>query len=462
MRRYLLAFALSAAAGQAGAVDGLPDSTFGLFSSGRNSIALNNGGTNSDSTVDVLVNADRSVFMVGTSRGAGAISRFSITKLTANGTIDLSFGVNGSVYSTLTTVKASRARLDSAGNVIIVGTRQNAGTDSDFYVCRFNPQGQPFVFTSIGTNCKSIPIDVQGGNNTDEARDFVVDSWGAITIAGNAGVTATVSRIAFARLTPTGAMDVTFGGGSGKITHEPLPGKINRVNALARKRNGKYYAVGEAGNPASENGTDALFTVLTASGYMDMGFQDGLGFTLFSVNQGAAFHRNDVAKSVEVLSNGSVLLAGTTDTGTGATQRRGFLFKIDEVVDFVYMDTAFGVDGRVYYSGGSYIVDFNRLLVQSDDRIVVVGSRQATLASDSLMHVLRFQANGLTDASDFGAIGRVDVDFMLPGGDDYGTAVASQSGSLLIAGSSKSQDSQDLDMTVTRLHNDLIFADGME
>ena len=461
MRRYLLAFALFAAAGQAGAVDGLPDSTFGLFSSGRNSIALNNGGTNSDSTVDVLVNADRSVFMVGTSRGAGAISRFSITKLTANGTIDLSFGVNGSVYSTLTTVKASRARLDSAGNVIIVGTRQNAGTDSDFYVCRFNPQGQPFVFSSIGTNCKSVPIDVQGGNNTDEARDFVVDSWGAITIAGNAGVTATVSRIAFARLTPTGAMDVTFGDGTGKITHEPLPSKINRVNALARKPNGKYYAVGEAGNPASENGTDALFTVLNATGYMDLGFQDGLGFTLFSINEGAAFHRNDVAKSVEVLSNGSILLAGTTDIGTGATQRGGFLFKFDEVVDFVYMDLTFGVGGRVNYSG-SYLTDFNRLLVQSDDRIVVVGSRKAALASDSLMHVVRFKPNGLIDVSEFGAIGRVDVDFMLPGGDDYGTAVASQSGSLLIAGSSKSQNSQDLDMTVTRLHNDLIFADGME
>ncbi|MFZ2235626.1 MAG: hypothetical protein WAV67_04530, partial [Dokdonella sp.] len=99
MIRTLCLCLLAVASGSAFAVDGLPDSSFGFLASGRNVISLNQGGSNSDSIVDVLVNPDRSIFMVGTSRGTGSTSRYSITKLAPNGLVDTSFGSNGTVYS---------------------------------------------------------------------------------------------------------------------------------------------------------------------------------------------------------------------------------------------------------------------------------------------------------------------------------------------------------------------------
>ncbi|MGB4860575.1 MAG: hypothetical protein WBP11_14780, partial [Dokdonella sp.] len=104
----------------------------------------------------------------------------------------------------------------------------------------------------------------------------------------------------------------------------------------------------------------------------------------------------------------------------------------------------------------------NKILMQSDNKIVIVGSRKAIASADSMMHVMRLLRDGQLDTTQFGTNGRVDVDFLLPGGDDYGVAAASQGGSLLIAGHSKNQNSQDLDQTITRLHNDLIFADDLE
>lgn len=459
MIRNLSLCLLAAASGSAFAADGLPDSTFGFLSSGRNVISLNRGGTDSDTIVDVLVNADRSIFMVGTSRGEGSDSRYSITKLKPNGLIDSSFGANGTVYSIGTNLEASRARLDAAGNVVIVGTANRLGSDKDFSVCRFGPQGQPVNFSALLKNCTYVPVDIVP-SGVDIASDFRIDAQGRITILGTAFIHSARSRVVLKRLLPDGQLDVLEPGlGTNGGLYEYLDSKINRGTALAIQADGRYIVVGEAGDPASVNGTDVLLARMTANGTRDASFQSGQTFALFGVNQGDPSHRNDAAKAVEILSDGSILVAGNVESGSGLNQRKGFLFKL-QPLDVANFDPSFANSGQLYYDGG-YGVDFNRLLVQSDNKIVVAGSRKATNSSDSLMHVARMDSDGFMDA-DFGAVGRVDVDFLLPHGPDYGTAIATQDGSLLIAGHSTNQNFLDLDQTVTRLHNDLIFADGLE
>ncbi len=460
MLRKLSLYLLAAASTSALAVDGLPDSTFGFLASGRNVISLNRGGTNSDTTVDVLVNADRSIFMVGTSRGEGTDSRYSITKLKPNGLIDPSFGTNGTVYSVGTNLEASRARLDAAGNVVIVGTASRLGDDKDFSICRFNPQGQPANFSALGKNCRYVPIDINPGG-VDIASDFRIDAQGRITILGTAFIHPARSRVAMKRLLPDGQLDPNFDAGSstGVGQYEYLDSKINRGNALAIQADGKYIVVGEAGDPTSINGTSVLLARMTNFGARDDAFQNGEGFALFGINQGDPSHRDDVAKAVEILSDQSILVAGNVETGSGLFQREGFLFKF-KPLNVATFDTTFGNSGQLYYDGG-YAVDFARLLIQSDDKIVVAGSRKATSSSNSLMHVARLDSDGFMDF-DFGTFGRVDVDFLLPHGPDYGTAIATQDGSLLIGGHSANQNALDLDQTIVRLHNDLIFADDLE
>ena len=62
MIRTLLGCALLAAAAPALAVDGLPDSSFGVFSSGRNLISIDIGSLNIDLLAKTLVSADGSIF----------------------------------------------------------------------------------------------------------------------------------------------------------------------------------------------------------------------------------------------------------------------------------------------------------------------------------------------------------------------------------------------------------------
>lgn len=459
MIRNLSLCLLAAASGSAFAADGLPDSTFGVFGSGRNFISLNRGGLDADTIVDVLVNADRSIFMVGTSVGEGTNSRYSITKLTPNGLLDPSFGTNGTVYSALANVKASRARLDAAGNVVIVGTASFSGADKDFNICRFNPQGQPIAFSSTLSPCKNISIDIVAGG-TDEASDFRIDAQGRITILGTAYIHPARSRVAMKRLLPDGQLDPlepSLGDNGG--LYEYQDSKINRGTALAIQKDGKYIVVGETGDPASVNGTAVLLARMTANGTRDASFQNSATFAMFDINHGDPSHRDDAARAVELLSDGSIMVAGSVEAGSGLNQRKGFVFKFQPANTAIF-DISFGSSGQLYYNAG-YGADFNRILVQSDDMLVVAGSRKADSTAESLMHVIRMRPSGTLD-SNFGAIGRVDVDFFLPAGGNFGTAIASQSGSLLIAGQSANQNLFDFDQTITRLHNDLIFADDLE
>ena len=247
--------------------------------------------------------------------------------------------------------------------------------------------------------------------------------------------------------------------GSNGGLYEYVDSQINRGKALAIQADGKYIVVGESGDPASVNGTSVLLARMTSNGTRDASFQNGATFALFGINHGDPSHRDDAANAVEILSDGSIVVAGNVEMGSGLNQRKGFLFKFQPANTAIFYNS-FGNAGQLFYNGG-YGVDFNRLLIQSDNKIVVAGSRKDTSTSDSLMHVARLTPNGFMDEN-FGAFGRVDVDFSLPGGNDYGMAVASQDGSLLIAGQSANQNVFDLDQTVTRLHNDLIFADGLE
>lgn len=460
MIRTLSLCLLAAVSTSAWAADGLPDSTFGILGSGRNFISLNLGGSNSDSTVDVLVAANRSIFIVGTARAFPGQSRFAITKLTPNGIVDQSFGTNGSVFSATANLEASRARLDAAGNIVVVGTADFGATNKDFQVCRYTPQGLPANFSSLNNNCRTIAVDIVT-DGVDEASDFRIDAQGRITILGTAFIHSARSRVAMKRLLPNGQLDTlepSLGANGG--LYEFVDSQINRGTALAIQPNGKYMVVGEAGDPASVNGTSVLLARMTADGTRDASFQGGATFALFGINQGDPSHRDDAARAVELLSDGSIMVAGSAETGSGVNQRNGFVFKFQPANSAIF-DTSFGNSGQLFYSGG-YSADFNRLLVQSDNKIVVAGSRKATNVAESLMHVIRLRTGGTLDGTNFGTNGRVDMDFFLPSGGNYGTAVASQDGSLLIAGHSPNQNAQDLDQTITRLHNDLIFADGLE
>lgn len=460
MYRKILACALLAVAGPALAVDGLLDSSFGAFATGRNIVAIDRGGTNADLLSDTLVAADGSIFLVGTSFGVDANdSRISLTRLTANGAKDLGFGNNGTVLSNLSTVSANRAKFDAAGNILIVGSRRFNGNDDDFIVCRYNQLGQSVSFSALTSNCATVAFDIGGGNLSDVANDIIVEPNGKLILVGTAGISSANNRAAAARLLPDGTLDTSFGS-TGKRMYEPFLGKINEFNAIARTADGKYIAVGEAGDAASTGGTGALFARLTTNGSLDPSYQAGSGYTRYNIDAGDPFNRNDKAEVIEILNNGDILMAGSAEFGSSSATLIAFVYKI-KPLNVANVDASFGVSGVTKIGGGTGY-DLGDMLVQSDDKIVLIGTNSPNTDPDRDMQAVRLKSNGALDFETFGTVGRANIDFVLPGEKDYGIAGALQNGRIIVAGYSLNSGPANYDLTVAGLYNDLIFADNFD
>jgi uncharacterized delta-60 repeat protein len=459
MYRKLLACALLAAAGPAMAVDGLLDSSFGIFSTGRNVVALDQGGTNSDTLASTLVGADGSIFLVGTAAISPAASRLSITKLLPDGIVDLSFGTNGTVFSELDTAIATKARFDAIGNIVIAGSRgYGVGTDRDFLVCRYDQQGQPVLF-NVDSNCVSVPFDVPGGNLTDIANDLSIEPNGKIVLAGVAGFGTNFDYGAIARINTNGSLDTSFSS-VGKRTYSFSANKVNRINAIARRADGKYIAVGETGDPAFPDGTAALFVQLTVNGSLDPTYEGGAGYSRYSINIGDPFNRNESATKITILGNGKMLMAGKSQFGSGSTELLAFVYRINEST-IQNVDPSFGNTGVVKLSG-DYAFELGDMLLQSDGKIILVGTHSPTSGNARDLRVVRFLSDGTLDASRFGIVGRTDIDFVLPGELDFGVSGALQSGRIIVAGHSLRAAPQNYDLTVAGLNNDLIFANNFD
>lgn len=100
------------------------------------------------------------------------------------------------------------------------------------------------------------------------------------------------------------------------------------------------------------------------------------------------------------------------------------------------LDTSFGTGGRVTTPLGG--VGYNPIVIQSDGKLVVVGSSGTQPALD--VAVARYNIDGSLDTT-FDADGTVVTDL---GGNDVGSAVALQSdGKIIVAGESNSQGNYD-------------------
>ncbi len=95
-------------------------------------------------------------------------------------------------------------------------------------------------------------------------------------------------------------------------------------------------------------------------------------------------------------------------------------------------------------------------------KIVLVGANRPTAGSARDMQIVRLLGDGSLDLNGFGAGGRTDIDFVLPGELDFGISGALQNGRIIVAGHSLRAAPQNYDQTVAGLNNELIFADDFD
>jgi uncharacterized delta-60 repeat protein len=184
---------------------GVLDPTFGsggLVSSTAGGLEALAMATASDGKV--IVAGIAGVSQKGTSYNEFAVARFNL-----DGTLDTSFGGTGEVTTILTTVKNGGWARDVAvqpdGKIVAAGQ-----AFSGFALVRYNADGT--LDKTFGSNGTGIVVTNIGRNTSDAAYRLALQPDGKIVVAGTSN-----ANVAVARYTSSGVLDTSFGTG-GKVT----------------------------------------------------------------------------------------------------------------------------------------------------------------------------------------------------------------------------------------------------
>lgn len=181
--------------------DGIPDSSFGI----NGKIESNDFGL----TSAISTQKDGKILVGGSIfKEAGEFPSYKIIfrRFFSNGTVDSSFGENGTVISVLGGLQqtVSDMILQEDGKILIVGRFSEFGNRYDILLACYMPDGS--LDSSFGSENGKTRIELNFGAN---AISFQKD--GKIVIAGGSEGTSNSSRFLLARFSANGIIDSSFG-----------------------------------------------------------------------------------------------------------------------------------------------------------------------------------------------------------------------------------------------------------
>lgn len=343
------------------------------------------GGGDGVATLDIADDSARGV--VPTADGGAVIAgdRYNgsewdvvIAKFDANGALDTTFGSGaGFVVTDVGLHDMVSALLEHQGKLLAIGSNGQP------VAVRYNADGS--LDGTFGTGGMSNPTF--GTSNV--VRAAVVDASDRIVVAGHTSGSGN-DDFFVARLTPVGALDTTFGGGTGYARTE-LSGVNDIGHGAGVLSDGRIVVAGAS----SLGGTGAVgLAAYTSAGVLDTsGFGGGTGFVRSTFGSGAS-----KALALLVLPNDRVLVAG--DAYDPAGDR--------DVLLAQYLPTGaadsggFGTGGRTITRIAGSHDDAEALLQQPDGKLVATGDLGYDFA------IYRYAPEQVADYSDLAAAGDTD------------------------------------------------------
>jgi uncharacterized delta-60 repeat protein len=332
-------------------VNGSLDNTFGV--AGKVTTSFSAG---DDVGSGIALQSNGKIVVVGTSNNGSGISEFAVARFNINGSLDTSFSGDGKVTTGFSVGDdvGSGIAVQSDGKIVVVGTSNNGSGISEFAVARFNINGS--LDTSFSGDGK-VTTSFSAGD--DLGSGIAVQSDDKIVVVGTSDDGSGTSEFAVARFNINGSLDTAFSG-DGKVTTSFLAG--NDVGSgIAVQSDDKIGIVG-----TSDNLSTTWFAVgrFNLDGSFDSTFSgDGKVLTKFSLTG------DDIGLSIAVQSDDKIVVAGAADDASGTFRFAVARFNIDG--SFASTADGFGKVTTNFSAGddlGSGIV------VQSDDRIVVAGT----------------------------------------------------------------------------------------
>ncbi|MCC6356634.1 MAG: hypothetical protein IT577_22335 [Verrucomicrobiae bacterium] len=338
-----------------------------------------------DYLYNLALQPDGKIVVVGTSYNSSSIWEWVVARYNPNGTLDTTFAGDGILTTIIKTNGGATARgvaIQSNGMIVVVGS-SGPFSDEDFAVARYTSLGALDTTFGGGTGFVTTAIGAAG----DWASDVAIQTNGKIVVSGTIAFGFDDNNFAVVRYNTNGTLDTTFST-DGKVTTDI--GAMDIGGGVALQPDGKIVVAGNA-----ENATDDFAVVrYTTAGALDTTFSTD-GKVTTAVSNG-----HDWASGVAIQADGKIVVGGSAETPVSTNRS----FAVVRYNANGTLDTSFSGDGKVttqIFNNGASIGD---IAIQSDGKIVAVGYATATFAQ--YFAVARYTTNGVLDSS-FGTGGIV-------------------------------------------------------
>ena len=378
---------------------------------GAGGIAVTNIRTG-DRPSAMVVQPDGKIVVVGYSDTGSFPSRdFTLARYNADGSLDDSFGTNGTVVTPISNTidEAYAAAIQTDGKIVVAGLSNGANDLQSVALVRYNTNGS--LDNSFGTG--GI-VKTVFGNFSSWANALVIQADGKIIAAGGRS-----GAFLVIRYNPNGSLDDSFGTGGSVIT--PIPNVLLAgASAAAIQSDGKIVVVGSSRIFVSPIVFDFTLVRYNTDGTLDTSF-DGDGIIVSPIGRSQA-------TSVVIQADGKIVAAGFASTGV---QNSGD-FALARYNTNGSLDASFGSAGIVRAAISSRDDLLFAAAIQPDGKIVTAGRSWQSPPTTENFALARFNPNGSLDST-FGNNGAIITD--INNQHDSAQAVAIQpDGKILVAG----------------------------
>jgi uncharacterized delta-60 repeat protein len=345
---------------------------------------------------------DGGIIAGGLATSPGTGRDFGLTRFSANGQIDTSFGRKGIVTTAGLFTGSTRYAVatQADGKTVIGGIVGEA-----FLIARYNVDGSldtTFGAKGVATTTFDEVNTYRGNSDGLPAPEalFTVSvlADGHIVAGGGAGIGygyGTDRYFLFARYNSNGKPDATFGGGDGRVGYVfwssgSFTSSDEGATDVIVLPDGRIVAVGDLrDDPPSGGFSSAVVQRFKADGSRDSSFSGQLPSINFA--------------HLAALPDGRIVVGGASAV---SGQEDKFYLALLSASDGK-LDTSFGGTGSVTTDFGASD-QLRALVVQPDSKIIAVGSTGFGASSDIVM--ARYRTNGSLDTG-FGSAGKVATNF---------------------------------------------------
>jgi uncharacterized delta-60 repeat protein len=372
---------------------------------GANGKILHNAPLYTNGIIGITTQNDGKILAVGSKN----YLKYFVMRLNSDGTIDTSFGQNGTVEdSLLGEAWGHDVKVDALGKILVTGyTRYwNAGWLEDMFVIRLLQDGS--YDNTFGNNGVFIANTSQPNPPTKRSygKKIIILNDGSILIGGSFDYGTSVNPdFAVFKITSNGLFDNTFG--INGYAYYDISG-TDALTEIFIQNDGKILLTGKTFNPVI-----VPIIRLNTNGSLDNSFgSNGISLIDFGTTCQSGI-------SVSQVESGKILLSGSRGS---CSSQDFFISRLDSNGQ---VDINFGVNGFSFFDyGGSEAM--RSMLVFPNKNIILIG----TSGGDMLLTC--FDSIGIINSS-FASSGSLIIDFW-GNNDDALCCVAQSDGKILVSG----------------------------